>query len=232
MTFDEDEYLDLLRKATGVLSTKHFEASKGLLEHAVELAPGDWEWPIRLGELLELHAYRGGRKYDQALLQPALDVYRRALSNPGNVAWRLIMLARAAPLAFRLGQLELARRYAWELTETAGAGARGNVAGDALYVGHSVLGLVALAGGDADEAVGELLAAGKTPGSPVLGSFGPEFDLANALLAAGHSSPVIQFLQSCKAFWPRPELHQWIELIRAGDRPNLDRYAANAPEPG
>lgn len=64
-----------------------------------------------------------------------------------------------------------------------------------------VLGLVALKRGNIVDAKRYLLESGKTKGSPVLGSFGPDFMLAHALLDAGERETVAEFLTECKGFW-------------------------------
>jgi len=88
-----------------------------------------------------------------------------------------------------------------------------------------VLGLVALQLGNLDEAASELLEAGQTRGSPGLRSFGPEFDLADALLQRGRTEVVIEFLELCTRFWKKPILRRWIERIQAGERPKLNRFS-------
>jgi hypothetical protein len=64
-----------------------------------------------------------------------------------------------------------------------------------------VLGLVALRQGNIPEARRYLLESGKTPGSPVLGSFGPDLTLAREFLEKGDRDTVLEFLALCKGFW-------------------------------
>jgi hypothetical protein len=81
----------------------------------------------------------------------------------------LARLARAAMSAMDEGK---ARAYA----EEALAASRHGVfwwTGDAIHQGNIVLGRLALARGDVEEAVRFLLAAGRTPGSSTLGATGP-----------------------------------------------------------
>ena len=54
--------------------------------------------------------------------------------------------------------------------------------GNALHKGNIVLGRIALERGDIAGAKEHLLAAGQTPGSPQVGSFGPNTTLAKELL--------------------------------------------------
>ena len=95
--------------------------------------------------------------------------------------------------------------------------------GNAIHHGHLLLGRVALARGDLGRAVSELIAAGHTPGSPQLNSFGPNCQLALELLKAGHPAPVLEFLQLCETFW-NPTCSRaavWARQIRQGSVPNF-----------
>ena len=60
--------------------------------------------------------------------------------------------------------------------------------GNVVYDAHSVLGRIALRHGDRETARKELRAAGRTPGSPQLNSFGPQFTLARELLQHGEQA--------------------------------------------
>jgi hypothetical protein len=90
--------------------------------------------------------------------------------------------------------------------------------GNAVHHGHVVLGLAALVRGDRNLAASELLAAGRTPGSPQLRSFGPNMQLAAALLDLGIREPVLEYLELCRSFWElgHARLDQWTEEIRDG----------------
>ena len=84
-----------------------------------------------------------------------------------------------------------------------------------------MLGHLALGAGDAEEAKAHLLAAGQTPGSPQLNSFGPNVVLAKELLDLGEREAVLAFLAACRRFWPRPELERWEAVIRNGGVPDF-----------
>jgi hypothetical protein len=70
-----------------------------------------------------------------------------------------------------------------------------------------------------------MLASGRTPGSPQLNSFGPNTDLAQALLEAGDRKAVLQYLELCRRFWAHGEttLDRWATDIEAGRAPDFDR---------
>ena len=95
--------------------------------------------------------------------------------------------------------------------------------GNAIHHGHLILGRVALVRGDVGRACRELVAAGHTPGSPQLNSFGPNCQLAFELLKIGQVTPVLEFLELCRTFWnPRSSRASvWIEELRAGATPNF-----------
>ncbi len=59
----------------------------------------------------------------------------------------------------------------------------------------------ALQSGRKAEAVAYLAAAGASPGSPQLDSFGPSLLLASELAKAGEYQAVVNYLNSIKTFW-------------------------------
>lgn len=100
---------------------------------------------------------------------------------------------------------------------------------------NQILGRVALRQEKRDEAKRALLAAGATPGSPQLDSFGPKFVLARELLVKGEKVTVVQCLDLVGRFWARHDpkrpdqretknanaalLLTWKDEIRAGRIP-------------
>lgn len=105
--------------------------------------------------------------------------------------------------------------------------------GNAIHATNRVLGLVSLKSGDADAAADYLLQAGKSPGSPQLDTFGPELDLANELLQRGKVDAVTAYLKDIKSFWEmnNGQIDSWLTKIEKGEKPELDRFAANRPGP-
>ena len=95
--------------------------------------------------------------------------------------------------------------------------------GNAIMHGHVALGVVALERGDVGTAREHLLAAGRTPGSPQLDTFGPNMRLAEALLQAGERDVVLEYFDECRAFWRMDDgdLDQWSEMVRAGQMPDF-----------
>jgi hypothetical protein len=111
--------------------------------------------------------------------------------------------------------------------------------GNVVYETHSALGHIALRKGDRATARQELRAAGRTPGSPQLNSFGPQFTLARQLLEQGQPADreaVVAFLDDVMQFWAnldkappyrrddvlkqRQKIENWKNEIRAGKIPS------------
>jgi len=70
-----------------------------------------------------------------------------------------------------------------------------------------------------------LLDAAKTPGSPVLDSFGPSMTLANELLKKGERDVVIEYFHLCSKFWKsgRDRLENWQATVEQGGTPKFGR---------
>ena len=100
---------------------------------------------------------------------------------------------------------------------------RPELSSDAPHRANTILGLVAADRGDLDAAAQFLIASGKVATSPVLGSFGPNMSLAQALLKKGQPQPVLEYFQLCSAFWKmgKDRLDQWTSDVKAGDMPNF-----------
>lgn len=103
---------------------------------------------------------------------------KQRLQQSKQPIYRFYALADAAKSAVNVGEPDKAQRYAAELLRVAPKYRGDWNYGNAIHDGHIVLGRVALARGDKRVAIKHLLAAGKTPGSPQLDSFGPNMSLA------------------------------------------------------
>lgn len=115
--------------------------------------------------------------------------------------------------------------------------------GNLLHAAHSILGRAALKEGDTASAKKQLLAAGSTPGSPQLNSFGPDLAFAREMLEAGQKEAVLEYLELVGKFWgtvqPRlannpnsvrvaernaAQLKKWKEQIAAGTIPSDPKW--------
>ena len=105
--------------------------------------------------------------------------------------------------------------------------------GNAIHQANTVLGLVALENDRIERAVAYLDAAGRTPGSAQLTSFGPNMLLAKKLLQMGRRRPVLRYLNHCGAFWKLSfgRLWRWKLEIRAGRIPNFGANLTHLLDP-
>jgi len=99
--------------------------------------------------------------------------------------------------------------------------------GNAVHDANRYLGLIAVRSGDRSAAAAFLLKAGKSKGSPQLDTFGPELDLADALLQDGQTDAVKAYLKDIKKFWEMDDgkVDAWLADIEKGGKPRLDRFA-------
>jgi hypothetical protein len=160
----------------------------------------------------------------QALQWPAryTDAKARVEGAPSD-AERFAFLPTLAKAAFEVGAIDEAEARARELLSLATTFRNDWNYGNAIHDGHSVLGRVALARGDVVAAKRALLEAGTTPGSPQLGSFGPNVSLARDLLSQGESATVIEYLRLCRGFWQMEngKIAQWIQLAQSRGMPEF-----------
>jgi hypothetical protein len=132
-------------------------------------------------------------------------------------------LRDAAKQSFVLGHIEDARQFATELLRIAKQCPGDWNYGNAIHDGNVVLGRIALREGHVEDAKKFLLAAGGTPGSPQLNSFGPNMSLANDLLEFGERDVVLEYFDLCRKFWAMGDskLTTWSDDIRVGKVPDF-----------
>jgi hypothetical protein len=150
---------------------------------------------------------RSVAEFEQAL--------RLTRSEPSEMSLRIDL----AKNSFEAGQYEKARGYASEVLDRVQRNPRPSGEGNTIHDGNLVLGRLALVAGDVAAAKRHLLAAGATPGSPNLNSFGPNMSLAKELRARRDRDctripqPLRQVLEA------RPRPAQGVEhLGQGGDR--------------
>jgi hypothetical protein len=101
--------------------------------------------------------------------------------------------------------------------------------GNAVHTFNVVLGRLALKSGDLQTAKERLLAAGRSPGSPQLVSFGPNMSLAEELLKKGEKDVVLQYFEQCRKIWEMEKnsvwnrLDQWKKDVEAGRMPDFSK---------
>jgi tetratricopeptide (TPR) repeat protein len=161
--------------------------------------------------------------------QKAMTAQEEILSNlekslPSDPQARFFKLSEVAAAAYDAGDYDKAETYANELLSDASQYRTNWNYGNAIFHGNLILGLVALKrDNNVSQADSYLLAAGRTPGSPQLNSFGPNMSLAKDLLAAGEQDTVLDFLDECGKFWKADfsKLSEWKKTIQSGETPNF-----------
>lgn len=96
--------------------------------------------------------------------------------------------------------------------------------GNRIHYGNLVLGQIAFADGNIDQAKSRLLRAGQTSGSPQLKSFGPRMQLAKDLLECGACETVLEYFELCKTFWKSgaTRLELWSDEVKASRIPQFE----------
>ena len=156
-------------------------------------------------------------------VEQALARYEQALQAATDPARKFYLLTDAAPTALAAGQTGKAKSYARALLDQAPAMEKDWNYGNAVHVGNTVLGLMALRDGNVAEAGRLLLASAGSHGSPQLNSFGPDMTLAKELLAKGERSTVAQYLELCGKFWKGDfgKLADWKPAVARGETPDF-----------
>lgn len=145
------------------------------------------------------------------------------LANSSNPETRFYALGGSAKESFLAGKIDEARKYANELL-TLLPKFQGNWNyGNAVQDANVVLGRIAVTEGRMEDAKRHLLAAGKSPGSPQLDTFGPNVSLAKDLLAKGERATVLEYFKLCRKFWEmdRGQLDQWSQEVKSGKIPDF-----------
>ena len=180
---------------------------------------------------------------DPAKIQPAAAALRAILARlglpPASPREQLVALEEAvsgssgkslfyklpdlAKRAFNAGEADKAKAYSNQLLEMASQYPKDWNYGNAIYYGNFVLGRIAVREDNLAQAGQYLLAAGATPGSPQLDSFGPNVTLAKELIEKGQSDVVLRYFALCKHFWKMDggKLDEWSATVRKGGIPDF-----------
>ncbi len=219
---NEPRNVTLLRHAASFFTLSDETRSAELLERAEDVEPTSAEWARELGHVHWREARQFPEGWDTALAERALADFERAHAL-SDASGRGPLLPELGMAAFVVGDLDKARMYAEAmLADSPDDWNRGN----RVHYGNLVLGRIALADGDLRGAGQYLLAAGRTPGSPQLNSFGPDMALARDLLERGETQTVLRYLALCLEFWEmgQDSLKNWIALIEGGRTPDFGRH--------
>ena len=217
------ENLPVLRNASAFFLLQDRQLSEELLLKGQTLDAKDPKWPASLGQL-----------YSLGLMSLPAGPVRTATADKAfrrfRVAYDLSkgeeqdsLLASLAKTALAAGLNDDAKTFAAKMLDDDTAGwNRGNQ----IHHGNLILGQIALADGNVEEAKSRLLLAGKTPGSPQLNSFGPNMQLAKELLERNETAVVLEYFELCKKFWksPHQKLDDWTKDVKAN---RIPQFGAN-----
>ena len=195
---ESPEKLAALKNASAFFLIHDREISEELLLKGQQLDPEDPKWPDSLGQLYSLELMSpSDESLRKATAKKAYDQYELAYGLSTGEE-RDSLLTRLAKSALTAGLKGDAEKFATMMLDNDAAGwNRGN----RVHQGNLILGQIALADGNVDEAKSRLLLAGKTDGSPQLNSFGPNMLLAKELLERGESEVVLEYFALCQKFW-------------------------------
>ncbi len=216
---NDPDNLRILKHAAHFFRLDDRKLAIQLLTHAQSLDREDPDWAKELGQLHHLDSRLRGGAWDPETAERALAQFELAYELSDELR-RGYLLTDLGTSAFHAGNMEKAEAYAEEMLE-------GNVEdwnhGNRIHYGNLILGRIALLEGNIEEAKSRLVAAGETPGSPQLNSFGPDMALASELLRRGEADIVLEYLSLCLDFWELGygDLEDWIAQIENGNTPNF-----------
>ena len=216
---DVDSYQVLHSPLTKIDTTSAKTLGVQSLDRAISMDPKNATWRTYRIPILMLRS-----NFGDFMPLTATGAYRQIQQDLSVLTGsnRYNMLADAAKLAVRVSKWDDARRYAQELLRSSTDPKNWNY-GNAVFFSNMVLGQVALHQRNMDAAAAFLLAAGKTPGSPQLDSFGPNMSLAKDLFEAGEHRAVLTFFEECRTFWKmdRGKLKQWADEVNSNRLPDF-----------
>ncbi len=148
----------------------------------------------------------------QTRLGEASDQYARWIALGNAALWKAAQGDSAGAAALATELLVMTERYKddWNY-------------GNAIHKANSALGIIALRNGDKVSARRHLLASVDSKGSPQMNSFGPNMQLADAMLNAGEQETVLAYFARCRMFWKMGHVYldTWSSIVRDGGRPHF-----------
>jgi hypothetical protein len=191
-----------------------------LYERAEAAEPDNPRWPE-----LQANIHHRKARFERADDAHAVQAYTKFLraAELADDVRRFDLQGSLAEAAFAAKNTPAAKTHASEILLNIATMPKTWNTGNLIHDAHATLGRIALAEGDVAAAKAHLLDAGRTPGSPQLGSFGPDLRLAAELLAAGERDAVLEYLDLCAIFWEdgKDDLDEWRAALRRGETPRL-----------
>ena len=213
------------------LARSHFQAGDRIrfMAQKVSLSGSSMQVSSLNFHLLEPSpAERNAKRLDGDTVSPAeqarqMKVAQGDLDAAKSETERFYALNRAAKNALSQGETEKARAYATELERLAPKYQNDWNYGNAVQDANQVLGRIALTKGEVAEAKKRLLASADSKGSPQMNSFGPNMQLAKALLEKGEKDVALEYFKLCSKFWKMGEerLAAWAASVNKGEMPQF-----------
>ena len=214
--------LVVLGNAIDFFLTTDKALAERLTKQGAAAEPNEPRWPRQLGALYLLQVYTAAGETRRGLAALANQQYEQAFKLTKDDMGKRGLLVELAKSAFEAGQVEQAQTWAAELLNQGIAKGQDWFPGDEVHQGHITLGRIALLAGNIPEAKQHLIEAGRTQGSPVLNSFGPNMMLAKELLEKGERETVILYFHLCANFWTNhTKLDSWTTTVKAGGIPDF-----------
>lgn len=217
--------LAILRNAGRYLSSGDPSLAAELYKRGATIEPDTSDWRELLGGLYFSFSIGASSEERARLAREALTEYEAALTLERSTLGALGILIEIATVAVLSENYERATEAAERLLADATDHVDTFEYGNAVHYAHIALGKVAMARNDSASAAEHLRAAGETPGSPQLNSFGPDFELASQLLAIGQRDAVVCYIDGCKKFWKSDAslLEKWALVIERGEVPDFSK---------
>jgi len=210
---DEKNSIIVSNAATFFLQSDRKVAEQLLLK-ALAIEPDKFDLCNQLGQLYRLGMIgQANIKERKKIAANALMPFERSLGSQSESSDTSSTMTDLAQMAFEAEEFEKAKAYAERVLHSD--------KGNAVHSGNIVLGRLALKDGRIDEAGQFLIAAGKTSGSPNLGSFGPNMLLAKELLRVGEKDVVLEYFELCSKFWENDSLEKWTTVVKSGGIPDF-----------
>lgn len=191
-----------------------------LLEQGQLLDEGNAKWSRELGHRysLEIIGEDSAAKITE-LAEKAVVQFERAYELSDG-PWRSGLVKDLAQMAITANQYDKAKEYAQALLTHDSTDWNSR---DHLHQGHLVLGRIALAEGDIEEAKRRLIAAGEATRTSEPNAVEPHMLLARELLRRGEKEVVLEYFSLCSNSWESgsDKLEQWSVLVQAGLEPDF-----------
>lgn len=213
--------LKLLENSANFFLMYDRELARESLQKARSLDMKNPKWPKKLGLLYSLDMIGKPLKAKKDAAGKALEQYEIAYELSTDKG-RVYLLESLAKVTLAAGKPQKAKEYAEKMLSQ---NSPGWSYGNNIHYGNIILGKIALASNDIEQAKNRLIDAGKTPGSPQLNSFGPDMTLANELLKKGEKDVVLEYFELCSKFWKRArhlqKLNKWSAEVKEGKIPDF-----------